>query len=696
MPTQYASAKLQSVLQQQFGLTTFRPGQLDAIQALLQHRRVLCIQPTGHGKSLLYQLPTVLHDGISIVISPLLALMRDQIYQLNTRFHIPATSLNSDQTDIENAEALQQAQQGRIKILFIAPEQLDNLARVNTLLHLPIRLIVIDEAHCISTWGHDFRPSYRQILHFVEKATQQHSHIHLLALTATANQQVEQDIKQQLSSQENSVQVLRHSMDRPNIQLSVLPQQSLAAKLVSLQHLLSTLQGCGLIYCATRENTELVADYLQRQHIHAVAYHAGLDPQVKRNLQQAFINDEYKVIAATNALGMGIDKSNIRYIIHFDIPGSITAYYQEVGRAGRDGKPAQGILLFDPQDKKIQQYFIDASQPSKADFTNVYQTVANASTPLGLMQIKQLTGLHPTRINVVIAELLEQNFLEKKLYQRKQIYQCLQPQHSLNLERYRNQYAVKTRELNTIFTYATQQKQCLMQILRNALGDDTQQTCGHCINCNSQHKIIQNNHATQDTLAQTEHWLAHKTVPLHYRGNHLQPGIAVLNGQLRSPWFIQFMRERQQATVNHYGIHPQLLASLQQQLTLLHTQYAFKSLISIPSRTWHARIDVANLFANSLSIPLFDEVLHWHPLPEKRQGELLNNDQRRVNVNKKMQCRTTRSIPNGPILLLDDYTGSGATIKEAARAIKQAGYQYPIVPFTVASVKWRLGKAGMV
>ena len=345
--------QLLTLLRQRFGLEEFRQGQLEAIGHLFKDRRVLCIQPTGFGKSLLYQLPSLLLPGMTIVISPLLALMRDQLDHLNTRYGIPSASLNSDQTEEENAAVRLQVKNQEIKILFVAPEQLDHLDRFEFLLKLPVSLLVVDEAHCISTWGHDFRPSYRQIIHYMRALQKVNPEVRVLGLTATANHETEKDITRQLEPQK----VLRESMQRPNIALSVFQVASLQNKLSACLQLINQLQGCGIIYCATRENTMVVADFLKDQGVRAMAYHAGLPGEEKRLLQTAYTEDRFKVCIATNALGMGIDKPNIRFIIHFDFPGSITAYYQEVGRAGRDGKPAQGILLYDIADYRIQTFY---------------------------------------------------------------------------------------------------------------------------------------------------------------------------------------------------------------------------------------------------------------------------------------------------------------------------------------------------
>ncbi|MBS0648119.1 MAG: RecQ family ATP-dependent DNA helicase [Verrucomicrobia bacterium] len=675
----------QTLLKQHFGFEEFRPGQLEAIQALLEHHRLLCIQPTGYGKSLLYQFPSCLLPGITLVISPLLALMRDQIEHLTQRFHIPAASLNSDQTDEENARAREQAGAGKLKILFVSPEQLDHIDRFNFLRTLPISLLVIDEAHCISTWGHDFRPSYRQILHFIQALESESPDIKILGLTATADPRVETDIQRQLSSARKPLRVLRESMDRPNIHLSVIPSQGIASKLFLCQTLLSRLEGSGLIYCATRESAELVAEYLQQQGLSTTAYHAGLDPEEKRKIQTAFSQNQYKVVAATSALGMGIDKGDLRFIIHFDIPGSITAYYQEVGRCGRDGSKAEGILFYDPADRKIQEYFIDAALPTAENFEAVRSFICSAQAPPNLTKIKQVTGLHPTRVTLVIAELMEQQFLKKESLKGSQVYLPHQPLAALDLSRYTTQHLVKTEELQKMVAYAEQREQCRMALLRKALGDQKTESCGHCDGCL---KTLPKEKVPAEALARVQAWLSNRPIPIaETRTYRISAGFSLLDGRLRTPLFVRFMQQR----ASSQQMDEELLALLKKQASLLSPVAA---VVPLPSQTWKSRREIAAELAKHLQVEVAD-ILSWKTCPEKRQGELLNNDQRHQNVAQQMQVEPAAKIPEGPLLLLDDYMGSGATMKEAARALRQVTGN-PLVPFTIASIKWHLGKPGFV
>jgi ATP-dependent DNA helicase RecQ len=695
---------LQALLEQQFAIDEFRPGQREAIAALLSTGRVLCIQPTGYGKSLIYQLSSMLIDGLTLVISPLLALMRDQIAQLNDRFHITAASINSDQSDEENTAAIQAALNGRIRILFIAPEKLDNIEIFSFLSNLPIGLVVVDEAHCISTWGHDFRPAYRQIIQAVRQFEENNSDLRVLGLTATANGRVEQDIASQLrgsaaqlrGSPEKPLVVQRMPMDRPNIRLSVQKLSGMAEKLAFLAELVPRLEGSGILYCATRENTEIVAEYLSQESTDVVAYHAGYDAERKRALQKAFMDGTHKAIAATNALGMGIDKADIRFIIHVDVPGSITAYYQEVGRAGRDGLPAQGILLFDTQDRRIQEHFIRSAQPTAGDFNTVLQTIrvdAGGSWPTR-NQIRARSGLHPTMVTVILAELQEQSFVEKQLINKRQVYMLTAKQEAPELLRYERQHAVRSQELEKMLLYGQGETGCLMQTLRQALGDEEAVPCGHCSFCRQAPAVSFKKDPTE-----AQAWLDGRQVPIPPAKRPLmEGGFSLLDGQLRQPLFVNFMRRRTMQP----QLDPELRDLLNTMLARLRKKYQFKLVASVPSRTWQQREHTTAWVAEKLGASALPDLLSWQEMPPNRQGELFNNDQRRDNVHGRMRlssadCLLKTLSEMDALLLLDDYIGSGATIKEAVRVLRSEGaLQARIVPITIARVRWRLGARGMI
>ncbi|MBX2798336.1 MAG: RecQ family ATP-dependent DNA helicase [Myxococcales bacterium] len=672
--TSTPSSELDATLFQRFGFDQFRPGQREAIEALLAGQDLLVIQPTGHGKSLLYQLPAVLLEGPTLVISPLLALMRDQITHLVDRFSIPAASLNSDQTPEENDEARARAARGEVRILFVAPEQLDNVERAAFLKGLKPSLVVIDEAHCISTWGHDFRPAYREIARMV-RGLREGSDVRVLALTATADAKTEADIVQQLTP----VSVQRRSMERSNIALDLQPVGSAGEKLELLDAIVGQLPPCGLIYCATRDNTEIVAEYLAMQGHEVAAYHAGLDPDRKRQLQTAFLAGDFTAIAATNALGMGIDKSDLRYVVHADVPGSITAYYQEVGRAGRDGAPARGILLYDADDKRIQEYFIHSAQPTPGDFDTLLSVTE--AQPLRLNDIKRASGLHPTRVTVVVAELVEQGHLVKEADGRSQRYRRTDRDSPPDLRRYANQTDVRTRGLDAMVAYAEGQTGCLMQTLRAALGDTDAQPCGRCGPCGGER--LERSPATGKAAA----WLADRPVVVRGNRSGLEEGRALFDSNSRSEGFLSFMRGRASS-------EPLPAALLERLAATARGLGDVAAVVPLPSAGWHNRTQAAQALATALGVPMAD-VLYWAEPPEERQGRLRNNDQRRANVKGRMTVAS--GVPSGRLLLLDDYTGSGATLNEAVRALKKgARHQGKLVPLTVARIRWRLGRPGIV
>lgn len=684
---------LHALLKSRFGFEEFRPKQEESIKDLFQYRRILCIQPTGHGKSLLYQLPSLMLEGMTLVISPLLALVRDQHTQLRDRFQIAAAAINSDQTLEENDQIKEQARQGTYKILFIAPEQLDNLVTLEFLLSLPISLLVVDEAHCISTWGHDFRPSYRQIVSAVQKFEAQRD-LMVLGLTATADHKTEQDIAAQLSSPAGEpLKINRHSMDRPNLALSALAVNGVEEKLEYLEQKLRTSTGFALLYCSTREQTEIVATYLQSKDLHVGSYHAGYSPDRKIELQRAMMQGTYQAIASTNALGMGIDKQDIRYVIHVDLPASITAYYQEVGRAGRDGKDAQGVLLFDRVDRKIQDYFISNAEPSESEFDSVLAAIQadlDGALPME-MTIKVKTGLHPTKVKVILAELVEQGIVEKKLVGRRQVYSRLKMDRPV-LTRFVNQRQVRMAELDKIIQYGERKTACLMAMLRQALGDDMAVPCGRCSLCLKGAEAFV---ATAEKKQNTEQWLLNRDTILPEKRTHkVSAGLALFNGEVRTAPFISFMKNRS----GDARLTEQVAEALRLKAQSAAQRKDVAAILVLPSNSWQQRVATGELLAELLGVPLFAEALFWSEHPEQRQGELHNNDQRKENVHGKMTItQPTGGLPAGNLLLVDDYIGSGHTLSESCRVLrKEAAFTYEIIPLLVARIRWKLGASGMI
>lgn len=345
---------LQELLKDTFGYDDFRPGQETIIRHVLRQENVLGIMPTGGGKSICYQLPALLLDNLTLVISPLISLMKDQVDALNL-MGIPATYINSTISYQEMNHRIQLAVNKEVKLLYVAPERLESYDFQQMLTHVPIDLLAVDEAHCISQWGHDFRPSYLRLAEIIDQFQQQPT---VIALTATATPQVAEDIVKQLRiPSENEIKT---GFARENLSFQVVKDQNRDVFL--LEYLKMNTGQSGIIYASTRKEVERIYHLLESKKIAAGMYHGGMSEQLRSENQEAFLYDQVQVMVATNAFGMGINKSNVRFVIHAQVPGNIESYYQEAGRAGRDGLPSDAVLMFAPQDLQIQQYFIEQSE----------------------------------------------------------------------------------------------------------------------------------------------------------------------------------------------------------------------------------------------------------------------------------------------------------------------------------------------
>ena len=344
------AGKLQ-LLKRFYGYDAFREGQEEVIDSILSGRDTLAILPTGAGKSVCYQLPAMMLPGVCIVVSPLISLMKDQVNAL-TQAGIPAAYLNSSLTDRQFDTAIQRIEEGRYRIVYVAPERLLTQRFLRIAQQIPISMVAVDEAHCISQWGQDFRPSYLEIPEFVRLLPQRPR---LCAFTATATKKVRQDVERLLQLQDPYVRIT--GFDRPNLYYSVTRTQEKDQRLLEL---LESYRGfSGVVYCATRKNVESVCEMLRAHGFPATRYHAGLSEEERRDNQEDFIYDRVPLMVATNAFGMGIDKSNVRFVIHYNMPKDLESYYQEAGRAGRDGERADCHLLFEPKDIMLQKFFIE-------------------------------------------------------------------------------------------------------------------------------------------------------------------------------------------------------------------------------------------------------------------------------------------------------------------------------------------------
>jgi ATP-dependent DNA helicase RecQ len=369
------------VLRARFGFPDFRPGQERAVASVLAGRDTLVVLPTGGGKSICYQVPALVLPGLTVVVSPLISLMKDQVDALTAR-GIPATFLNSTLTSAEVTQRMARVVSREIKMLYVAPERFDFGSAAERLKDVGVSLLAIDEAHCISEWGHDFRPSYLRVAQVRERLGWPPA----VALTATATAHVRTDIARQLRL-ENAETIIT-GFDRTNLRYHVIPTKSDAEKDEALIGILREHKGVAIVYAATRRNVEKVTATLERARFSALAYHAGLDDAHRHDVQTAFMNGDVRAIVATNAFGMGIDKANVRVVIHHAMPGTLEAYYQEAGRAGRDGKPSEVFLLHAFPDRFTHEFFIKGAHPERLVIEQVFDKVRKLADRNGTVQFE--------------------------------------------------------------------------------------------------------------------------------------------------------------------------------------------------------------------------------------------------------------------------------------------------------------------
>ncbi|MFJ5764581.1 RecQ family ATP-dependent DNA helicase [Lysinibacillus sp. NPDC093210] len=460
-----------------------KDDQLKAIELLLSNQRALVIQPTGWGKSAVYFITAkILRDqnrGITFVISPLKALIRNQI-DAATKFGLKAFTINSDNTnEWENVNKAIIADQ--CDLLIVAPERLDNDYFKEKTLPLiengpGVGLIVVDEAHCISDWGHDFRPKYKKIIQFVNTLK---NYVPMLATTATANHRVAEDIKQQLG---NNIEIIRGSLVRENFNLRVIERKYTYEKLGWLEYHLTNgnLEGSGIIYCTSQKGAERVTEYLKLKGIQAEFYHAGItDPEVKKNLEDRLIRNELKVLVATIALGMGFDKSDVRFVIHYNLSSSLITYYQEIGRAGRDGGNADIILLYSPKDVVTLRKMINSGIVNQNNYIEVLDIINKQ--PSSVYDILTQYNLPKSQMQKIL-DLLEADDL---IYKEGPKYYRSANIKDISLLKNSAIKALKLQELNDMVEYSENCSSCLLNFLIKNLGEPEDIHCHLCQNCNT-------------------------------------------------------------------------------------------------------------------------------------------------------------------------------------------------------------------
>jgi ATP-dependent DNA helicase RecQ len=474
--------KMKRTLRDVFNLDKLRPGQADVIRSVLEGDHTLAIMPTGAGKSLCYQLPTLHLPGTTVVVSPLISLMKDQVDKLEDA-GLEASQLNSALSTREHEENLEQIKTENSDFIFVTPERITTPAFLAELRKQTINFVVIDEAHCISEWGHDFRPAYLSL----GAAVKSLGLPPVLALTATATPEVTADIEKQLDI--GKLRIVRTGIYRPNLQLEVKRVTNEREKHEELMSVLREHEGTGIIYCATVKTVEALTEWLKSFDFQIEKYHGRMKASDRKQNQEAFMDGELKAIVATNAFGMGIDKPDIRFVVHYQMPGSLEAYYQEAGRAGRDGEPALCSLFYQLQDRRTQQFFLGGKHPKFDDILAVYQsleTLGAAETAVTLSTLQEHANTVATGKVRVVLSLLKEFKLVKEL--RGSHFRLLRTEVKREeleeLSRSSEEKVEKDKEkLERMMQYG-QSAMCRWRLLHEYFGEEMEEErCGTCDNC---------------------------------------------------------------------------------------------------------------------------------------------------------------------------------------------------------------------
>ena len=662
-------------LKRVFGLDHFYDEQWEAIRRILDGERILMIQRTGFGKSLCYQFPATQFSGVTVIFSPLIALMRDQEKALNNK-GISARYINSEQSPEENSSTIQDALDGKVKILYIAPERQENMEWIEATRKMNLSMVVIDEAHTISVWGHDFRPAFRRIINLVKLLPQ---NLPVLATTATATRRVQQDIEQQIGGK---LTTIRGLLVRDNFRLYVIKVHSEDEKLVWLAQNLNRIEGTGLIYTGTRVDTEVYAKWLAANGINAINYNAGHDADTRKDIENGLMQNRYKCVVSTNALGMGIDKPDIRFIIHTQIPASPIHYYQEIGRAGRDGKPTTIILFYNEskdengiaEDYKLPKAFIDGARPSKEKYLKAIEALKQQ--PLGERGLMKATNLKQSQIRVIKADLIDQRIVREVVNGRNKILEYQFGAKELDTKAFEDLRNAKLKDLDAMVGYVNTSKP-RMQYLCEFLDDDFNVNYSNCDNTN----------LNKLTVLLTDEW---KNKLINFRESYFpvleveSRGSNIVNGVAASYYGVSNVGSAlHRSKYDNGGDFPDFLLRLTLKAfrkTFGNTRFDWVLYVP-PTHSGDLVKNFAVKFASVIKVPISHKLVKSRQTSEQKvfQNGWLKQD----NVKDAFSYMSPEEIYGKRIILLDDIFDSGATMKEIGKMLTAMGAE-TIVPVAIA------------
>lgn len=661
MTRQEAEKQLQRI----FHIDKFYDDQWQTIEKILMGEKVLLIEKTGFGKSLCFQFPATVFKGTTIIFSPLIALMRDQVKKLS-ELGINAKCINSEQNEEENSRIINEAKNEKIKILYIAPERQENYEWIEATKEINVSMVVVDEAHCISVWGHDFRPSFRRIINLVKLLPKG---LPVLATTATATKRVEEDIAKQVGG---NITIIRGNLMRENFKLFVIKVSSEDEKLIWLGENIEKLPGTGIIYTGTRINTEMYARWFEYLSISAIAYNAGLDSESRISIENGFMNNAWKCIISTNALGMGIDKPDIRFIIHTQIPQSPIHYYQEIGRAGRDGKPCYIILFYNPSDRDLPESFIENSRPSIKKYQKVIDAIRKEL--LSEKEIMKLTNMKQNQFRVIKADLIEQGIIREAVFNNRKKYEYIFGSKPLNAESFEELRKIKLKELNEMINYA-ESTNSRMKFLCDYLGDNSNYVFNNCDNTGEEKiKVIIKKEYDEKLTYFKENYFPELDVQI--KNSKLQNGIASA--------YYGFSNVGSAIHRSKYETgedFPDFLLSLViRAFRKKFSSEKFDLLIYVPpTKSGNLVKNFATKLSKELKIPISHNLKKVRATQEQKifENTYLKND----NVKNAFTFSPQNDIIDKNVLLFDDIYDSGATIKEIGKMLTNldASKIFPIV-----------------